>query len=58
MPPDREEETAAMKHKVKVDVVTEKKGFFGKRQVVEKRTITVNGREFKMHIESFLHRSS
>ena len=47
-----------MKHKVKVDVVTEKKGFFGKRQVVEKRTITVNGREFKMHIESFLHRSS
>ena len=36
-----------MKHKVKVDVVTEKKGFFGKRQVVEKRTITVNGREYR-----------
>ena len=36
-----------MKHKVKVDVVTEKKGFFGKCQVVEKRTITVNGREYR-----------
>lgn len=37
-----------MKHRVKVDVVTEKQGFFGKRQVVEKKTITVNGREYRM----------
>ena len=36
-----------MKHKVKVDVVTEKPGFFGKRQVVEKQTITVSGREYR-----------
>ena len=36
-----------MKHKVKVDVVTEKQGFFGKRQVIEKKTITVNGREYR-----------
>ena len=36
-----------MKHKVKVDVVTEKPGFFGKRRVVEKKTITVNGREYR-----------
>lgn len=36
-----------MKHKVKVDVVTEKKGLFGTRQVVEKRTITVSGREYR-----------
>ena len=43
-----------MKHKVKVDVVTEKKGFFSKRQVVEKRTITVNGREYgKLKQEQF-----
>ena len=36
-----------MKHKVKVDVVTEKPGFFGKRQVIEKQTITVSGREYR-----------
>jgi hypothetical protein len=36
-----------VKHKVKVDVVTEKPGFFGKRQVVERKTITVNGREYR-----------
>ena len=36
-----------MKHKVKVDVVTEKSGFFGKRQVIEKKTITVSGREYR-----------
>ena len=36
-----------MKHKVKVDVVTEKKGLFGTHQVVEKRTIIVSGREYR-----------
>ena len=36
-----------MKHKVKVDVVTEKPGFFGTRRVVEKQTITVRGREYR-----------
>ena len=36
-----------MKHKVKVDVVTEKPGFFGSRRVIEKKTITVSGREYR-----------
>ena len=36
-----------VKHKVKVDVVTEKPGFFGTRRVVEKQTITVSGREYR-----------
>ena len=36
-----------MKHRVKVDVVTEKPGLFGKKKVVERRTITVNGREYR-----------
>ena len=36
-----------MKHRVKVDVVTEKPGFFGSRRVVEKKTITVSGREYR-----------
>ena len=36
-----------MKHKVKVDVVTEKPGLFGTKKVVEKQTITVNGREYR-----------
>ena len=36
-----------MKHKVKVDVVTEKPGFFGPKKVIEKKTITVSGREYK-----------
>ena len=36
-----------MKHKVKVDVVTEKPGFFGLKKVVEKETITVSGRDYR-----------
>ena len=36
-----------MKHKVKVDVVTEKPGFFGPKKVIEKKTITVSGREYR-----------
>ena len=36
-----------MKHKVKVDVVTEKPGFFGAEKVIEKKTITVSGREYR-----------
>ena len=36
-----------MKHKVKVDVVTERPGFFSKCRVVEKKTITVSGREYR-----------
>ena len=36
-----------MKHKVKVDVVTEKPGFFGKHKVVERQTITVNDRDYR-----------
>ena len=36
-----------VKHKVKVDVVTEKPGFFGSKKVIERRTITVSGREYR-----------
>ena len=36
-----------MKHKVKVDVVTEKPGFFGPKKVGERKTITVSGREYR-----------
>ena len=34
-----------MKHRVKVDVVTRKRGLFGIRDVVRKRTITVSGKD-------------
>ena len=36
-----------VKHRVKVDVVTEKPGFFGAKKVIERRTITVSGREYR-----------
>ena len=36
-----------MKHKVKLDVVTEKPGFFGPKKVIEKKTITVSGRDYR-----------
>ena len=37
-----------MKHRVRVDVVTEKRGLFGRtRQVVRHRTITVSGKEYR-----------
>ena len=36
-----------MKHRVKVDVVTEKPGFFGPKKVIERKTITVTGREYR-----------
>lgn len=36
-----------MKHRVKMDVVTEKKGLFGMKKVVEQKTVTVSGREYR-----------
>ena len=36
-----------MKHRIRVDVVTEKKGLFGTRSVVKHRTITVTGKEYR-----------
>ena len=36
-----------MKHRVKLDVVTEKPGFFGPKKVVERKTIIVNGRDYR-----------
>ena len=30
-----------------MDVVTEKSGFFGPKKVIEKKTITVSGREYR-----------
>lgn len=36
-----------MKHKVKVMVETEKRGLFGKKKVLEERTIEVDGKTYK-----------
>ena len=36
-----------MKHRIKMDVVTEKKGIFGPKKVVERKTVTVSGREYR-----------
>ena len=36
-----------MKHKVEVMVETEKKGLFGIRMVLEKKTIEVDGKTYK-----------
>ena len=37
-----------MKHRVKVDVVTEKRGLFGRtRQVKKSRSITVSGEQYR-----------
>ena len=36
-----------MKHRIKVDVVTQKKGLFGTREVVQRRTVTVSGKEYR-----------
>lgn len=36
-----------MKHKVQVMVETEKRGLFGKKKVLEKRTIEVDGKTYK-----------
>ena len=37
-----------MKHRVKVDVVTEKRGLFGRtRQVKKSRVITVSGEQYR-----------
>ncbi len=36
-----------MKHGIRVDTVTERKGFFGPRSVVKHRTITLTGKEYR-----------
>ena len=36
-----------MKHRVKMNVVTQKKGFFGTRNVVKEKTVTVSGKEYR-----------
>ena len=36
-----------MKHKVKVMVETEKRGLFGKKKVLEERTIEVDSKTYK-----------
>ena len=41
------EEESAVKHRVKVDVAVRKKGFFGTREAVRKKTITVSGKEYR-----------
>lgn len=34
-----------VRHRVKVDVVTRRKGLFGMREIVKKKTVTVSGKE-------------
>ena len=36
-----------MKHRMKVDVITQKKGLFGTREVVQRKTVTVSGKEYR-----------
>lgn len=36
-----------MKHRIRVDVVTQKKGLFGTREVVQRKTVTVSGKEYR-----------
>ena len=36
-----------MNRRIRVDVITQKKGLFGMRNVVKYRTITVSGREYR-----------
>ena len=36
-----------MKHKITVMVPVEKRGFFGKKTVMEKRTVTVDSKTYK-----------
>ena len=36
-----------MKHKVTVDVETTKNGLFGKKKVIEKKTIWVDGKTYR-----------
>ena len=35
-----------MKHRVKVDVVTRRKGLFGTREIIKKKTVTVSWKEY------------
>lgn len=36
-----------MNHRIRVNVVTRKKGLFGMREVVTKKTVTVSGKEYR-----------
>lgn len=36
-----------MKHRVRVDVTEQKRGLFGTREVVRKKTITVSGKDYR-----------
>ena len=36
-----------VKHRVKVDVVTRRKGLFGTREIIKKKTVTVSGKEYR-----------
>lgn len=46
-----------MKHKVKVNVPVEKKGLFGKKTVMEKRTIEVSGKTYRKMRKEEMQRS-
>ena len=36
-----------VKHRVKVDVVTRRKGLFGTREIIKKKTVTVSWKEYR-----------
>lgn len=39
-----------MKHRVKMNVVEQKKGLFGTKEVVKKKTLTLSGKEYREYI--------
>lgn len=39
-----------MKHRVKMDVVEQKKGLWGTKEVVKKKTVTLSGKEYRDYI--------
>lgn len=39
-----------MKHRVKKDVVEQKKGLWGTKEVVKKKTVTLSGKEYRDYI--------
>lgn len=39
-----------MKHRVKMNIVEQKKGLFGTKEVVKKKTVTLSGKEYREYI--------
>ena len=39
-----------LKHTVKMDVVEQKKGLFGTKEVVKKKKVTLSGKEYRQYL--------